>query len=422
MEDKFSAKEQMLGYFYQPLYALYKLLQTDIADNPDCFLLIENLDDIDFTTNVDSLKLIQTKHHIKSKGSISDKSIDLWKSLRIWSERIKNNDINLENVYFYLVTTATANNDSIAFFLRPKNRNTNKALEEIRKIAEEGKQNAILRKNNPELKKHENEDAYLSFSSLDNTIQKKFIDKIYIVDNSSNIEQILLDIKKLLKYACSSSDIDYFVEKLSGWFIIRVITSLYDKMQEKITKWELEDKIDEYREEFKRGSLPIDYENEFNDISEDNLAQNERLFIEQLKAIKVTPTTISNAICDYYKAYNQRGLWVRKSKILNAGLEEYDNRLIREWSIEFENMIPNINDSTNDIEKEKAGREVYKNVENKNIPICEAEIHKIKGHYIMRGSYHMLANQVNVGWHPDYKHKFTNERISSVSTKEQGVL
>ena len=242
------------------------------------------------------------------------------------------------------------------------------------------------------------------------------------MDNSSNIEKILSDIKKILKYACSSSDIDYFVEKLSGWFIIRVITSLYNKTQEKITKWELEDKMDEYREEFKRGSLPIDYENEFNDISEDNLAGNERLFIEQLKAIKVTPTTISNAICDYYKAYNQRGLWVRKSKILNSGLEEYDNRLIREWAIEFENMIPNINDSTNDIEKEKAGREVYKNIENKNMPICEAEIHKIKGHYIMRGSYHMLANQVNVGWHPDYKSKFSNERINSTKTEEQGTL
>lgn len=422
MEDKFSAKEQMLGYFYQPLYALYKLLQTDIADNPDCYVLIENLDDIDFIKNVDSLKLIQTKHHVKRKGSISDKSIDLWKSFRIWSERIKNNDINLENAYFYLVTTAKANDNSIASLLKQKDRNANKALQEIRKIAEEGIQNAIQRKDNPELKKHENEDAYLAFSALDNNIQKKFIDKIYIVDNSSNIEQILLDIKNVLRYACSSADIDYFVEKLSGWFIIRVITSLSDKTQERITKWELEDKMDEYREEFKRGSLPIDYEDEFNNISEDNLAKNDRLFIEQLKAIKVTPTTISNAICDYYKAYNQRGLWVRKSKILNSGLEDYDKRLIREWSVEFENMIPNINENTNDIEKEKAGREVYKNIESKNIPICEAEIHKIKGHYIMRGSYHMLANQINVGWHPDYVNKFTNKEINNSITKEQGAL
>ena len=54
MEDKFSAKEQMLGYFYQPLYALYKLMQIDIADEPDSFIIIENLDDIEFRSNIDA--------------------------------------------------------------------------------------------------------------------------------------------------------------------------------------------------------------------------------------------------------------------------------------------------------------------------------------------------------------------------------
>ena len=405
MEDKFSAKEQMLGYFYQPLYALYKLMQIDIADEPDSFIIIENLDDIEFRSNIDALKLIQTKHHIKSQGSISDRSSDLWKTIRIWTERIVNDEVKLDNVIFSLVTTSTAFENSIASKLRVENRNTQEALSTIQKIAEEGYINAQKRQNNPELKKHENEDAYIAFYKLDKNTQKKFISKIYICDSSSTIEYIVSNIEKKLQYACNSSDRKYFAEKLTGWWIIRVITSLLDKKQEQITKFELDDKIEEFKEEFKRGSLPIDYENEFNDISEDNLTHNEKIFIEQLKTIKVTPKTISDAICDYYRAYNQRGLWVRKSKILNSHLEEYDTRLTNEWSREFENMISNIDENCPENVQEKQGRDLYNTIGNKTLPICEAENHKIKGHYIMRGSFHMLANKVHIGWHPNYKDK-----------------
>jgi hypothetical protein len=412
MEDKFSAKEQMLGYFYQPLYALYKLMQIDIADEPDSFIIIENLDDIEFRSNIDALKLIQTKHHIKSQGSISDRSSDLWKTIRIWTERIVNDEVKLDNVIFSLVTTSTAFENSIASKLRVENRNTQEALSTIQKIAEEGYINAQKRQNNPELKKHENEDAYIAFYKLDKNTQKKFISKIYICDSSSTIEYIVSNIEKKLQYACNSSDRKYFAEKLTGWWIIRVITSLLDKKQEQITKFELDDKIEEFKEEFKRGSLPIDYENEFNDISEDNLTHNEKIFIEQLKTIKVTPKTISDAICDYYRAYNQRGLWVRKSKILNSHLEEYDTRLTNEWSREFENMISNIDENCPENVQEKQGRDLYNTIGNKTLPICEAENHKIKGHYIMRGSFHMLANKVHIGWHPNYKDKMEDYQKS----------
>lgn len=402
----------MLGYFYQPLYALYKLMQIDIADEPDSFIIIENLDDIEFRSNIDALKLIQTKHHIKSQGSISDRSSDLWKTIRIWTERIVNDEVKLDNVIFSLVTTSTAFENSIASKLRVENRNTQEALSTIQKIAEEGYINAQKRQNNPELKKHENEDAYIAFYKLDKNTQKKFISKIYICDSSSTIEYIVSNIEKKLQYACNSSDRKYFAEKLTGWWIIRVITSLLDKKQEQITKFELDDKIEEFKEEFKRGSLPIDYENEFNDISEDNLTHNEKIFIEQLKTIKVTPKTISDAICDYYRAYNQRGLWVRKSKILNSHLEEYDTRLTNEWSREFENMISNIDENCPENVQEKQGRDLYNTIGNKTLPICEAENHKIKGHYIMRGSFHMLANKVHIGWHPNYKDKMEDYQKS----------
>ena len=191
----------MLGYFYQPLYALLKLIRVDIADEPDSFVIIENLDDIEFNRYIDSIQLIQTKHHIKAKGSISDRSTDLWKTIRIWSERIQNDDINIDNVIFVIVTTSTAQPNSIASKLRVTNRNTIQALKELQKIAMEGVDNANRRQNNPRILKHENDEAYISFCKLDSNLQKKLVSQIYVCDSSSTIEDILSKIEKFIQYA-----------------------------------------------------------------------------------------------------------------------------------------------------------------------------------------------------------------------------
>ena len=75
-------------------------------------------------------------------------------------------------------------------------------------------------------------------------------------------------------------------------------------------------------------------------------------------------------------------------------------------------MISNIDENCPENVQEKQGRDLYNTLGNKTLPICEAENHKIKGHYIMRGSFHMLANKVRIGWHPNYKDKMEDYQKS----------
>ena len=95
-----SAQSSMLGYFYQPFYALLILLNKDTGECDNAQVYIENIDDIDFQMGNNHLTLYQNKHHIKRQGSISDKSEDLWKTIRIWAERIKNKEIDIDNTTF----------------------------------------------------------------------------------------------------------------------------------------------------------------------------------------------------------------------------------------------------------------------------------------------------------------------------------
>lgn len=417
MSDKFSANESMIGYFYQPLYALFLLLKNNIAESIDTYLLIETLDDIEFRESNSILNLCQTKHHISKQASISDKSEDLWKTIRIWTERIKNNQIDLDNVYFILTTTVKASGNSIASELRLENRNIKSAIAKLSNISDEGCKSYQARLLDPSINKHTNEEAYLAFESLNENLKKEFIKRIYIFDECSDIIQIQSDLKNKLKYACRANDLEYFLEKLIGWWYLRVINQLTNSGDKGITYLELDEKISEIRDEFKNGNLPIDYENEFNNISEDNLSEDEKIFIEQLKIIAATPTCLGLAISDYYKAYQQRCNWVRKGKIFDDGLKEYDDRLVNEWVRLFDSMRDEINNQNDETELKKAGRQLLNIMGQRNLPICENSTHKVKGFYIMRGSYHILANGLKIGWHPYFNKILCNKHSDYVEGK-----
>ena len=77
----------MAGYLYQVRYALLRALE-EARSNPGRMLLIEKFDDVAFSEDGRPVELIQTKHHL-SKGDVSDRSLDLWRTLAVWMDRLK---------------------------------------------------------------------------------------------------------------------------------------------------------------------------------------------------------------------------------------------------------------------------------------------------------------------------------------------
>jgi hypothetical protein len=54
-------------------------------------------------------------------------------------------------------------------------------------------------------------------------------------------------------------------------------------------------------------------------------------------------------------------------------------------------------------EKIQFGKNLFIAIDELKLPICDSGTHSTKGFFIMRGSYHMLANDLRVGWHPEYE-------------------
>jgi hypothetical protein len=79
----FSASESALGYLYQCRLALWQTL-VKLREQDEVEVSIETLDDVSFSVEGNPAELLQTKHHLNAKASVSDASPDLWKTLRVW--------------------------------------------------------------------------------------------------------------------------------------------------------------------------------------------------------------------------------------------------------------------------------------------------------------------------------------------------
>jgi hypothetical protein len=95
----FSAAEQGLGYIYQARFALLKLLNLPESNS----IFIEKDDDVEFVDEGGGRSLASLKH--KAIGeTITDLSVDFWKSVRIWLAYYNREGKISSNSRFFLFT------------------------------------------------------------------------------------------------------------------------------------------------------------------------------------------------------------------------------------------------------------------------------------------------------------------------------
>src|SRR4051812_4645958 len=115
------ATPSALGYLYQCRYALLLALHRD--DDADLHVAIEKLDDVAFIRDsgegATPIELLQVKHHLSRLGGLTDRSSDIWKTLRVWAEAVKEKRIDLDHAILLMVTTSQATDRHAIRFLRP---------------------------------------------------------------------------------------------------------------------------------------------------------------------------------------------------------------------------------------------------------------------------------------------------------------
>jgi hypothetical protein len=391
---QYSASASLLGYIYQCRLALLETLKR-LKNDPNIAVTIETLDDVVFERDGTPTEVIQVKHHISRKANLTNASTDLWKTMRIWVDLYKEN-LTKEGSIFCLMTTELAAQNSAAIHLRIENRDIAEAEKILLQTAQTSTNDT-------------NKEAYTKFMELTPEDRGFLLKSVYILDNCPLSEDLQQHLEDALWSSCPRNQVKNFLQYLEGWWINEVVNGLKSSQSKPITGAEFDVRLNFLREQFKSDSLPIHPDVEVADPALEPFV--EWMFSKQLNLIDVRSSRRNRAAKYFYMASEQRSRWVREDLLINSELEKYDDTLTEEWSILFDQIQDDIADSANEDKLISSGKKVFAWVEHDaNIPIRKS----CTDPFITRGSYQILANQLRVGWHPQFK-----DRLSSKSEDDQ---
>lgn len=377
----------MLGYLYQCREALL-LAIVESKSQPGLSVSVERFDDVAFEEKGSASEQLQIKHHVDA-ASLTDMSVDLWKTLRIWSEQTSGN-LNLPfERRFTIITTAQAPVGSAAALLRlprPPANAEGKALTLLCAVATNStsQESAAGRK------------AFLALSEHD---RRNLIAAIRVHDNAPNITDARSEIEGQLIFAAPDGKVIHLVDHLEGWWFAQVVTCLSNPEASAISLLTLRAKIDEIASAFRTGELLISP-----DIltvsAEDLPASDSRIFVKQMRCVDVAEESVDLAKLDYYRATAQRSTWMRENALLDGESARYDADLVERWMRERLARESNGN-PVSDEDKKAFGRYLFHWASRAQLPFRNRH-----EQWLCSGSYQILADGVAVGWHPDHSTMF----------------
>lgn len=389
--DKYGAAASAAGYLFQARLALAEALRFAYSES-GIEIAIEKFDDVSFETAGEPIELLQTKHHVAKAGDLTNLSPDLWKTLRVWSDRVRNDPSLPSRVRLTLVTTATAPPGSAAELLRP-------ALNgELRDV-----ENALTRLINASANSQNDglKPAFEAFNSLAPEMQHSLLSAIDVVDQTPNLVGLAKIIDERLKMIAPRGKVDIAREQIEGWWYGRVAKVLQTPGCT-ISVLEVEARLDDIREVMRRAALPIELAEA--ELDGDQLvALNEMNFVNQLRAVGLSPARVDLAKRDFYRASTQRSRWTRESLVFDGEVGRFERILIEEWQPRFHAMCEGLSEKARADDVRKAGRDLYQWVEIE----ARFSFRNVTHRFLSVGSYNMLANDVRLGWHRDYLKAFS---------------
>lgn len=375
-----SAADAALGYLYQAEVGLLEFVRRS-KDEPALAMSIELFDDVAFEAEGTPMELLQTKHHLRAHKPLTNASDDLWRTIRSWVDSINSGAIDLAVSTFSLLTTGTAPEGGAANLLRPGD---GRDAEAARWLLED---TAYTSANET------NKAAYRAFLELDDEMRALLVDAVVVLDGAPTIADVPEVLLRELRFASEARFREPLVERMLGWWHRRVIAHLRSA-DDRIFWEEVENEIDHLRDQFKSDNLPIDVG--VDDVAVDELSHDDRMFVRQLQLLAVNLPTLEIAIRDYKRAYMQRSRWLRDQLVDSPELHGYEQKLIDEWEHQRAFLQDDLDDSEDG--RRQAGRALYHDLQNRDLwirPRCQEP-------FVSRGSYHMLADELRVGWHPHF--------------------
>jgi hypothetical protein len=339
-------------------------------------------DDIQFD---DPLELVQVKHHLGETISLTDASVDLWRSLAVWMDALEH--AVEPPALLVLATTARAAAGSAAAALTPTDRQPDTALVRLEEVASSSTN-------------EQTSEARSRFLALNPDRRRALVDRITVLDETVRIDSFDEALADELFHVLPRDREESFLDRLKGWWI-RTAAALLARRLTAITPADVRAYVDDLRDQFTPDNLPTDLDLEdFDEASADGYR--DRRFVRQLNFIAASAHQLLLAIRDYHRAYTQRSRWLREDLVGIQELDRFERRLRDEWEHAFEHMVRELPAGASEEDKQRAGRALLHAVGERSQARVRPLFHE---GFLTRGSLHGLADDTDqdVGWHPEFR-------------------
>ncbi len=350
---------------------------------PNGHISIEKFDDITFEDEDFSICLQQTKHSINAKP-LDDMSTDVWKTLNIWIDHLAQGIITFSSTKFVLITTSEAAEGSAMALLRVG-----------ADLADRKLCLTLLRKAACSSKNQKTAEARTAFLKLTDEQALTLLCQIEVLDNHPNLIDVMSDIEGeiiLLAPMNAAKAASY----LEGWWLSVVGKNLVQNGNDSIPVQHIIMKANEIGKHFSKQSLPIDDPQKLGVKGYSGDDESET-FVRQMRTVDLPDNIVIRGVRDYYRAFAQRSKWARENLLLDSELSEYDTNLQDRWERKFDADLMLTTLST-EPEKKLFGRKLCVWACQQSIPI-----RNVVEAWITSGSFHNLADRLQIGWHPDFK-------------------
>lgn len=378
-----TAAGQALGYSLQ--YTRLTAMLLEAAEGSRCSL--EVLDDGAEQTTAGKTKLGQSKSALTT-NPVADRAIPLWKTLFNWLELAKRGIVAPSKTVFELYVSRPVDGPLVRAFHDSRSREEARlAMEEARKELW-GKAYADNKK--AALSKGLRRYAKPVIEADEDILLPIIINLRLVCGSGSPQADIEATIRRDPVSAARVSDI---ADKMCGWVKRQVDERLEKDLPAVILR-------DDFHREYVSYVRRVD-----RDLILKSMARNptdaekqERLpdtFVQQLGLIDLGFDDKLEAVSDFLRACWDRTLWSKAGDVHEDSFEELDNNLNRVWT-----------NHRRVTEVEAASKA---EVERGQLLHARCMLHEAKvqgmeppSHFIC-GCFHRLADERDIGWHPDYR-------------------
>jgi len=375
--SKHTAAGQAAGYFFQPERALKWL-----SDAPSGAMIgIETDDDITLAINGKVAAREQDKHSLKAKHPFDDHSRDLWKSLLIWLDGAQAGEFDPTTCKLYLATNTNVGECFLRSLLACKGRQRKiKAL--VGQLLSDTFPECIV--------------EYVErFKKHDAGLVHKVLAAVELIDASdASFGAKLREHVASALHLPDDLDNDVILDGLLGWIHHVTLENWRAEKPAWITRKAFDKQYHRIHRQLRyytKCGLPAHL---LNVSQSERRRQLSKLFVRQLTLINASQGEVFTAIDDYCRCRIEKIRLANDGDLTSDDWLAFDDVLQRHWGV--------ISEREKRSTQARPAAEVGYSIYSTAIQFQAALAQEFPQPYMTTGTFHRLANELTIGWHPDF--------------------